>query len=269
MRARADTVPAVPRHRAANGGIDVARGEDAGPRTPRWRENPRGAPMSDYAFTLKEIAPVTHDTYRLVFTRPEDFAFEPGQCTHWAFDAEGWRDEDRPFTMTSQPEERDRVEFVIKSYPDHDGVTKRIPEMQPGDRIVGDEPAGAITDHGNGVFIAGGAGVTPYIPILRRRAQEGTLDGSTLIYSNKTERDIILRDEWERMEGLRTVFTVTDEHSDKLETRKIDDAFLRDHLQDLDQPFYLCGPRPMVNDIRDALKRIGVAEDSIVTENGW
>ncbi len=223
-----------------------------------------------YTFTLREKSPVTHDTYRLVFDRPEGFEFEAGQCTHWAFDADGWRDEDRPFTMTSQPEETDRVEFVIKTYPDHDGgMTKHIPEMSPGDRVVGDAPGGAITDKGPGVFIAGGAGVTPYIPILRRRAQDGALEGCTLIYSNRTEGDIILREEWEGMDGLETVFTVTDQPDASVDTRVIDAEFLKDHLGDKNRRFYICGPKGMVNDVRDALKGAGVDGDNIVTENGW
>lgn len=225
--------------------------------------------MTEYKLTLQELSPVTHDTYRLVFDRPDGFAFEPGQCTHWALDRDGWRDEDRPFTMTSQPEEEDRVEFVIKTYPDHDGVTKEIPDLSPGTQVIADEPDGAITDHGAGVFIAGGAGVTPYIPILRRRAKDGALEGCTLIYSNKTERDIILRDEWEGMEGLRCVFTVTDQSDAEVQSGMIDADFLKENVPDLDQPFYICGPRQMVNDVRDALKAIGVAEDNIVTENGW
>ncbi len=172
--------------------------------------------------------------------------------------------------MTSQPEERDRVEFVIKTYPDHDGgMTKHIPEMNPGDRVIGDAPGGAITDKGPGVFIAGGAGVTPYIPILRRRAQDGSLEGCTLIYSNRTEADIILREEWERMDGLETVFTVTEQPDAEVHTRMIDADFLKEHVGDTDRRFYLCGPKGMVNDIRDALKGIGVEAENIVTENGW
>lgn len=225
--------------------------------------------MTTYTMTLKEKSPVTHDVYRLVFDRPDGFAFESGQCTHWALDRDGWRDEDRAFTMTSQPEEEDHVEFVIKSYPDHDGVTKEIPGLEPGAQVVADEPDGAITDQGAGVFIAGGAGVTPYIPILRRRAKDGALEGCTLIFSNKTEKDIILREEWEAMKGLRCVFTVTDQDTAEVETGKVDEGFLKRHVKDMDQPFYICGPREMVNDVRDALKSIGVAEDRIVTENGW
>jgi len=224
-----------------------------------------------YTFTLKDTSPVTHDTYRLVFDRPEGFDWTPGQCTHWALDKEGWRDEDRPFTMTSQPEEPDRVEFVIKCYPDHEGgVTRQIPQMSPGDRVIGDAPAGAITDRGGpGVFIAGGAGITPFIPILRRRAKDGKMQDCTLIYSNRTEADIILREEWERTEGLETVFTVTDQPDAGVHTRMIDADLLAEHMGDPGRDFYICGPKAMVNDVREALKAAGVAADNIVTEHGW
>ena len=223
-----------------------------------------------YTLTLKEKHPVTHDTYRLVFDRPEGFDFKPGQCTHWALDEDGWRDEDRAFTMTSQPEEQDRLEFVIKTYPDHDnGVTKQIPGMSPGDQVLADEPAGAITDHGPGYFIAGGAGITPYIPILRRRAKDGTLDGCVLIFSNETERDIILREEWEQMDGLKAVFVLTDEKVADLHHGMIEAELLADHVTDTSKPCYICGPQEMVDDIRDALKDIGFADDKIITENGW
>ena len=171
--------------------------------------------------------------------------------------------------MTSQPEDADRVEFVIKSYPDHDGVTEQIAGMQPGDRVLAEEPAGAITDHGAGVFIAGGAGVTPFIPILRRRAREDTLSGCRLVYSNATEADIILREEWEGMDGLDTVWTITDQEDTDLPKTKVDKAFLQKVLTDTAQPFYICGPKAMVNDVRDALTEIGVAKDNIITEKGW
>ncbi len=221
-----------------------------------------------YTLTLQDIAPVTHDTWRLVFDKPADFDFEAGQATHFALDREGWRDEDRPFTMTSQPED-DVLEFVIKSYPDHDGVTEQIAKMTPGDRVLAEPPAGAITDQGTGVFIAGGAGITPFIPILRKRARAGTLDGAHLIFSNKAERDIILRDEWEGMEGLRTTFTVTEQDDSDLPKTFVDKAFLQEVVTDAHQPFYICGPGEMVDKVRDALKEMGVAAGDIHTEEGW
>lgn len=100
-------------------------------------------------------------------------------------------------------------------------MTERIRRMQPGERVFVDDASGDIRDKGAGVFVAGGAGVTPFIPVLRQRQRDGTLAGCTLIYSNKTEADIILREEWEGMDGLRTVFTATEEGG-ALPQREID-----------------------------------------------
>lgn len=217
---------------------------------------------------LKDLKPVTHDTNRYVFSRPEGLAFKPGQAAELALDRDGWRDEGRPFTFVSQPEDAE-IAFVIKSYPGHDGVTEQLADLKPGAVLTLDGPFGAITDHGPGTFIAAGAGVTPFIPILQKHAREGTMDGCTLIFSNKTADDIIMRGEWEAMQGLRTEFVLTDEKVQGLHHGKMDKDFLKSQIGDFGQTFYLCGPGGFVDDMRDALKELGAKESSIVTEEGW
>ena len=220
-----------------------------------------------HALTLKKIESVTPDTHHLVFDRPDGLSFEPGQAVDMALDRDGWRDEKWPFTFVNLPSS-DTLEFVIKSYPDHDGVTKRIGDMTPGDRVLVDDPWGAIEDEGPGWFIAGGAGVTPFVAILRKRLKEkGSLDGCTLIFSNQTEEDIILRDEFEAMPGLRCVFTVTDEKVDGLEHRQIDRAFLKDYIEPARGIYYICGPEPMIEDVTAALRDLGVDAQRIVVED--
>lgn len=223
--------------------------------------------MTD-TIVLKDVVPLTHDTNRYIFSRPEGLDFEPGQAAEIAINAEGWKDEGRPFTFTSQPDESD-LEFVIKSYPDHDGVTEQLATLKAGATAELEGPFGAIKDEGPGVFLAAGAGITPFIPILRKRARENEIAGCTLIFSNKTEEDIIMRGEWEAMQGLRTVFTVTDASSDSVETAKIDRAFLEKHISDFGQKFYLCGPGGFVDDVRDALQALGAKKGNIITEEGW
>ncbi|ETX14779.1 flavodoxin reductase [Roseivivax halodurans JCM 10272] len=216
--------------------------------------------------TLRSIEPVTHDTNHLVFDKPEGFEYVPGQATDMALDLDGWREEKRPFTFTSLPGE-ETLEFVIKSYPDHDGVTERIGQMKPGDKVLVDEPWGAISDQGPGWFIAGGAGVTPFIAILRKRLHEnGTLKGSTLIFSNKTEKDIILRDTFEGMDGLSCVFVVTDDEESPLYATEIGKAMLCEHVTPGEGKAYVCGPDAMLDDVSAALRDIGVDKSDIITE---
>lgn len=217
--------------------------------------------------TLTLVEPVTPDVRRYVAERPDGYTFSPGQATDVAIDADGWRDETRPFTFTSLPEDP-ALEFTIKSYPDHDGMTERLAEVQVGDRLLIAQPWGAITDQGPGVFIAGGAGVTPFLSILRARRQEGSLDGCHLIFSNSTEADIIHRDELASMPGLRTTFVVTDEPGSPLSGPKLSRESLGRLLADESEGpsrAYLCGPPPMMDDLREALDSLGVEE--IITED--
>ncbi|WP_407491970.1 FAD-binding oxidoreductase [Pseudooceanicola sp. MF1-13] len=219
--------------------------------------------------TLQRIEPVTPDTHHLWFDRPEGFDFTPGQAVDMALDKDGWRDEKRPFTFVSLPDEH-QLQFVIKSYPDHDGVTEQIGKMTKGDKVLIEEPWGAISDEGPGYFIAGGAGITPFIAVMRKRlADKGTLEDCTLIFSNETEKDIILREEFEQMNGLKTIFTVTDQDiaGKGVETQKIDKDFLSDKIEPSKGKYYICGPEPMIDDIEQALKDLGVDEDRIITED--
>lgn len=220
---------------------------------------------------LQSIEPVTHDTHHLVLPKPEGYTWRPGQATDVAIDRDGWRDEKRPFTFVNDPKD-DTIAFVIKSYPDHDGVTKRIANLKAGeDALLIEDPWGAIHDAGPGVFLAGGTGITPMLGLLRARARgEGDkkpgLDGCTLIFANKTRADIILHDELASMQGLKTVFPLSEEDVDGHPYGRIDGDLLDDQVDDFSTVFYVCGPQPMEEALTARLKERGVPDDRIIHE---
>ena len=209
---------------------------------------------------------VTHNVVRLTVEKPDGYDYKPGQATDVALDRDDWRDEQRPFTFTSLTD-ADHLEFTIKVYSDHDGVTEQIGKLKKGDRLLIDEPWGAIQYKGPGVFVAGGAGVTPFIAILRDLQRKGALSGQTLIFSNSTERDIILRDEFEAMDGLDCLFTVTDQDDSPLARGLVDREFLKTHVADFSQDFYVCGPPKMIDAVTEDLKALGADPDSVVLED--
>jgi ferredoxin-NADP reductase len=219
-----------------------------------------------HQLALKAIRPVTHNVNELTFARPAGFDFTPGQATDFALDRDGWRDEQRPFTFTSLPQ-AEHLQFTIKSYPSHNGVTEQIGKMQPGDGVIIGDPWGAIADKGPGTFIAGGAGLTPFLSILRaRQASHGTLDGYRLIFSNSTARDIILRDELEAMPGLALDLVLSDEQVEGLHHGRIDADFLDAAGVDYGGIVYLCGPPPMEQAVAAVLKARGVTDERLVME---
>jgi ferredoxin-NADP reductase len=211
------------------------------------------------------IEPVTHNVRRYTVEKPQGFTFEPGQATEVSLDLDDWREEKRPFTFTALAEWPD-LEFTIKSYFDHDGVTARLGRLEPGANLLLRDVWGTITYKGPGTFIAGGAGVTPFIAILRRLAKDGKLAGNRLIFSNRREEDIILRDEFEAMQGLERLFTLTDEKVPGLLNQRIDAGFLKRHVKDFSGRFYVCGPDRMVKDLRRTLADLGAQTDSVTFE---
>ncbi|SLN15238.1 FAD-binding oxidoreductase [Pseudooctadecabacter jejudonensis] len=221
-----------------------------------------------YDIILRHVEQVTPDTRKLTFSKPDGFTFTPGQATDMAVLREGWENEQRPFTMTSFPDD-DHLEFVIKSYPDHNGVTEQIGALQVGEHVRITDPWGAIKDKGNGVFFAGGTGITPFIPILRQRAREGTLKGCTLVLAAKTEDGLILKDEWDAMTDLDTVYVLSDENKHPFDHGRIclevANEFVAGHGEGTHM-FYICGPSGMVSNVKDNLTFMRVAPERIVTE---
>lgn len=216
---------------------------------------------------ILDIADVTHNVRRYTLEKPAGFQFEPGQATEVSLDEEGWRDNKHPFTFTSLTGDP-HLEFTIKSYfnTGGDGVTERLYGYKPGQSLILRDVWGTITYKGPGTFIAGGAGVTPFIAILRDLHHKRKLAGHTLIASNRTEADIILRDEFEGFRGLETIWTVTDDPQSSLLHERIDADFLRRHARTFDQNFYLCGPDDMVKDLRGVLKELGANVENVTWE---
>lgn len=216
---------------------------------------------------IVDIEDVTHDVRKYRFEKPEGYSFEPGQATEVAIDKEGWRDEKRPFTFTSLNEDP-YLEFIIKSYPSHDGVTEQIGQLEEGDSFIIDDPWGTIQYKGDGTFLAGGAGVTPFIAIFRDLYENGNIAGNRLIFSNKTDRDVILEEEFEEMLGEDFISVITDEPAEDhiYLDGFIDKDFLSEQIHDFEQPFYVCGP-PAFNDaMMKYLKELGADPDELVFE---
>lgn len=208
---------------------------------------------------------VTHNVRRFTLTRPAHYTFQPGQATEISINKPGWEQERRPFTFTGLAE-WDHLEFTIKIYNDHDGVTHQLGTLQEGDELLLHEVFGTITYHGEGTFIAGGAGVTPFIAIFRRLHEDGITGKNRLIFSNRTEKDIILKDEFSTWLGDHFINTITQEKTGRFDNRKIDEPYLKEKIGDFSGYFYVCGPDPMVESVTSALARLGASKDKVIIE---
>jgi ferredoxin-NADP reductase len=212
-----------------------------------------------------EIISRTHDVHTFRVEKPSGFSFTPGQATELSILKEGWEKEKRPFTFTALPED-DHLEFTIKSYDDHDGVTHQLNFIRQGDQFEIGEAWGAIQYNGEGTFFAGGAGVTPFIAIFRYLHKTNQLGNNKLIFSNKTDADIILEDEFTKMLGSNFINIITRQDNTRYTKGYINKDFLQQHITDFSQPFYVCGPDAFTANILDALKELGASAETLVFE---
>jgi ferredoxin-NADP reductase len=214
---------------------------------------------------ILSVRNVTHDVRAYQVAKPENYHFEPGQATDVSINTEKWKTETRPFTFTSL-NEWPYLEFTIKSYQDHDGVTNALYQLQAGDELIIRDVWGTISYKGPGTFLAGGAGITPFIAILRRLKKDNKIKGNQLFFSNKTSGDIILKNELDEILGKDVHYLLTQEDSPVYEKGPIDKEFLDSGVADLTKPFYICGPDKMVSDLTKDLTDLGAKPESVVFE---
>lgn len=209
---------------------------------------------------------VTHDVKRFILEKPKDFEFIPGQATLLSIPKPDWEKKFREFSFTSLNDDG-VLEFTIKAYPDHNGFTKQLHSLQPGDEVVVHAPFGTIQYQGKGVFLAGGAGITPFIAMLRHLHKTNQIMGNTLIFSNKEAKDVILEKEFRQMLGNDLVLTLTRDDAKGYEHGRISKEMIQKYVKDLNQKFYICGPDPFVIDLKKMLESMGVKEENIVAES--
>lgn len=221
--------------------------------------------MEEHIVKIISIEQVTHDVKRFRVKKPEGYSFIPGQATEVSINTPELRDEKRPFTFTCLNRES-YLEFTIKIYPSHNGVTNELGKLKPGAGLIIRDVWGAISYKGKGVFIAGGAGITPFISIFRDLRTKNEIPGNVLIFANKTKADIILESEFKGMLGKSFINILSDEEVDGYLHGRINEDLLKAHTGDINSKFYLCGPPPMMDAVKILLANLGVGENSITLE---
>ncbi|MCK9481084.1 MAG: FAD-binding oxidoreductase [Bacteroidia bacterium] len=214
---------------------------------------------------IKSIEPLTHDVLKFVLEKLPGFTFVPGQAADFAINQPNWEKEWRTFTFTSLPEDN-HLEFNIKTYTDHNGVTNELRNLKVGDEVIIGDVYGDIRYKGEGIFIAGGAGITPFIAILKDLEQKGQLRNNKLIFANKTQKDIIQKPLLNKMLGDKFINILSDENVPGFEHGFVSAAIINKHRENNHQHFYLCGPPPMMKAVEQHLASLGINEENIVKE---
>lgn len=207
----------------------------------------------------------------------QDFLFHPGQWVDCYTEIDGERLV-AGYTLTSSASVKETIELAVKE--GDNPVTKFI----HGEAVVGDT---LYVDGGQGdvyyaremgdslVLIAGGIGITPLVSMVRTVRDSHPDVEATLIYSALSPSELVFREELEAIakehDNIRCFFTVTGHDAVGWAGRRgrIDRELLLEAGVKRGDLFFLSGPAPMAEAMKEILRGLGVSEDSIRYEQWW
>ena len=216
-----------------------------------------------HPFKVVEVSQETHDVWSLYF-EGKHRNYKPGQFMIIQLERDGKVSESHPFTISSSPTE-DRLSISVKSVGD---FTATIGDTKVSETAYIDAPYGVFSflnhDAQDLVFIAGGIGITPLMSMLRYIYGMKLERNVTLIWGNKTEKDIAFRDELDsmaaEMPSLKVVHVMSAQDDWPGEKGRVDAEKLRRHVSNSqDSQFFLCGPPVMMVSVEKTLRSLGAS----------
>ena len=231
--------------------------------------------------TVQEIIKETPNAISVVFDIPselkEEFKFIAGQYITIRITIEG-KEIRRSYSISSSPESnilRVGIKEVEKGLFSNYATKK----LKVGDVIEVSPPEGkfilqtATSHQRNYAAFAAGSGITPVMSMINSVLLKETHSTFVLVYGNKTNDDIIYKDELDHLiEKYPERFNVKYVFSQKLTgdailgriDKSVVNLILKNHYKNTQfHSFYLCGPEPMVDIVTDTLKENGVLASKI------
>jgi len=230
---------------------------------------------------LAEVIEVVSETPRtksLVLEVPEWEGHKAGQHVDVRLTAEDGYQAQRSYSIASPPED-ERLVLTVDRLDDGEVSPYLTDVLMAGDKLELRGPIGGYFtwEEGDGgplLLVGGGSGVVPLMAMIRHRAAVGGDAPVRLLYSSRTYREIIYREELENLvardHALEAIHTLTRSRPEGWSgyARRIDVEMLREVAWPPDEgPLaFVCGPTPFVEAVGNALVELGHDPARVKTE---
>jgi ferredoxin-NADP reductase len=215
----------------------------------------------------------TRDVKSFRFPKPSSFSYKPGQFMFITIRA-GQQEMTKHFTISSSPTEKDYVEFTKKLT--GSSFSNALVSLKVGDWARIDGPYGNFTFEGEYErigMLSGGIGITPLRSMCKYCTDMRLGSQVTLLYGNRSEDDIVFREEFEALQqqnrNFKVVFTLSEPGSSWAgQTGRISLEMIRTEIPDCrERIFFTCGPPSMVEAMGNLLRELGIPADQTKREN--
>jgi ferredoxin-NADP reductase len=223
------------------------------------------------------VGPVTDETPQvrtIALDVPGWLGHRAGQHLDVRLTAEDGYRAERSYSIASAPGEQ--VAITVERLDDGEVSPYLTEELRPGDELELRGPIGGYfvwepSDGGPLLLLAGGSGVVPLRAILRHRERTGSTVPVRLLYSSRSEADVIYRAELENPpKGVEVIHTLT-RHQPPGWTgyaRRVDADLLAEVAWPAaDAPLaYACGPTSFVETVSAGVVGLGYPALRVKTE---
>jgi ferredoxin-NADP reductase len=193
----------------------------------------------------------------------------------------------RSYSVTSPPTDSNKIELAIELIEDGEVSSYFHELVKPGEKIEVRGPIGgyftwsSAPDYGEPVLlVGGGSGIAPLMSMLRHRNSSANNSAPViLMFSVRTEADILFREELEQMassdSGLTLIIALTRGaprgwrgQERRIDRKMIDAAVsnLQPGSENRPDRAYICGSNGFVESISGYLLEMGMEYDEIRTE---
>ncbi len=233
----------------------------------------------NYKWEVVENRNELGDSHTL-FMKPIDhkgFDFQPGQFTWIKTGRTPFGIGQHPISISSKAdiEPGGTVSVTIKNLGDWSG--EEVPAIKAGDEVWLDGPYGVFSmdrEQAMGyVFVGGGVGITPLYSMIQTMEGRDDVRPVLLFYGANTPDDFIFREELRelvgRMPNLQVIPVMSDPPQDwQGETGYITAEIMEKYLPAQYRRFkyLICGPKPLMDAMEEALPALGVPPQSVLTE---
>ncbi len=211
--------------------------------------------MKKHPYRVVEVTKEHGNSYTLAL-EPEGhlgMSFKAGQFAWLTLKDSPYHIKEHPFSFSSSPADKNRIEFTIKELGD---FTKTIKNAIIGDIAYLDGPYGLFSvdnysEASGFVFISAGVGVAPIMSMLRSMADKSDKRPIIFLNINNNWENIIFRDELEKIQNhlnlkLIHLLTKPDNLWQGERGRISKELFQRILPEDFTKlEYFICGPKPL------------------------
>ena len=239
----------------------------------------RAAVLGRLTWRVVTVGAVVQESERavtLTLESEERIAHRPGQHVDVRLTAEDGYQAERSYSIASAPDDPS-VSLTVERIPDGEVSPWLTTVAEPGDQFEVRGPVGGYfvwddLDASPVLLVAGGSGVVPLMSMIRHRRGRGIGTRMRLLYSARSEEDLLYRAELDELagDGFDAVYTLTREAPPEWAgyRRRIDARMLAEVglAQRGTSSVFVCGPTPFVEATANSLVLLGHEPARVKTE---